>query len=218
MLFSPALRRQTVPLLVWLLAAVAGLAAQEFWDKKPPAEWTVEEALKVVRDSDWAHVENVLLPFGNYNRPDPPRWRGLFGNWASYLVRWESASVVVQAFARLEELGQNTSAQFQAPAPRLPADLYVITVKTTRLPRYGFDVLRWLSEEQLLRQTRLRTSRGDASPVLVERSGMGAAAAVHFYFPRTLNDKPVLRPREQVEFRLEMNRFRLKSKFRVERE
>ena len=60
--------------------------------------------------------------------------------WVGILVRWESAAPVAQAFGRLEELGEGPAARFQAPAPRLPADRYVITVKVEEAGRKGLAV------------------------------------------------------------------------------
>ncbi len=57
----------------------------------------------------------------------------------AFLVRWESASLVKQAFARLEELGEHTLVAFLAQAPRLPADRYVITVKLDQPGFVGFE-------------------------------------------------------------------------------
>jgi hypothetical protein len=117
----------------------------------------------------------------------------------------------------MEVLGAGASAQFQAPPPRRPSNRHVVTVKTTRPPRYGPDVLTWLNERQLLESAELRTARGPVAPTGVERSGKGATAAVHFYFPRSLEGQPVLSPRRQeVEFHLEVRRFHLKSKFLVD--
>jgi hypothetical protein len=209
-------------ILVVAAVVLPALAAEQVWRTKPAAEWTVEEALKVVRESEWAHEEHVLYPsraqvysrrerYGVWREPDL-----YFGNWGSYLVRWESAEVVRQAFARLEELGAGASAQFQAPPPRQPIDRHVVTVKTTRPPPRGIDILTRLSNRQLLANTELRTVGGAVAPVEVERSGMGATAAVHFFFPRTLEGQPVVGSYpQQVEFHLEVRRFHLKSKFRV---
>lgn len=218
-MFSSSAWRGTVLLLVMVLPAVA---AEQVWRTKPAAEWTVEEALQVVRDSDWAHEVHVLYPSRArvYTRRERYGvWRSpelYFGNWGSYLVRWESAEPVAQAFARLEELGASASAQFQAPPPRRPGDQHVVTVKTTRPPPRGIDILTRLSNRQLLASAELRTARGAVTPVGVERSGMGATAAVHFFFPRVLAGQPVVGPYpQQVEFHLEVRRFHLKSKFRA---
>lgn len=215
------------------IALVAGLllvpAAQagDFWKKKPPSEWTVDEALELVLDSPWAHEQTVAIPPRRIRKrersPRNPsqqtRWPP--GTWApaplptaSYLVRWESAAPVTQAFERLKELGELTSAKFQAPPPRLPKNRYVITVKTTRPPVEGPDLFDRLSTWQLLQGAKLKTSRGPVSPLEVERSGVGASAAVHFFFPRTYDGQPLLREQgEKVEFTFTGRRYKLKCKF-----
>jgi len=57
----------------------------------------------------------------------------------AFLVRWESAVPVNQAFARLEELGERTLAAFLAQAPRIPGDRYVLTVKLDQPGFVGFE-------------------------------------------------------------------------------
>lgn len=216
---------------------LAGLAlAGEVWKEKPASEWTAEEALEVLTDSPWAHREFVgfVLPLRRAGSrggrgggrestgagPPPLFPPGGFGDnvgSAVYLVRWESAGPVADAFARLEELGEQVSARFQSPPPVLPDDRYVITVKTTRPPRGVPDPLARADAGELLENARLKTRPGSYAPLEVARSGMGASAAVHFFFPRTVEGQPLFE-RGQVEFRYQGGRFTLKSKFRLEPE
>lgn len=240
------------------LLLLAGAAqADDFWRKKPPSAWTVDEALKVVQNSPWAHEKVVVAPLlipkarpaGSdggaaaaddlpppaeapaepmptsprrgqrpseaARRPLPP------GPWtfntAEYLVRWETAWPVAEAFQQLEALGEHASAQFQAPTPRRPADRYVVTVKTTRPAALGADIFAHLSEQQLREAARLKTSRGAVPPLETERSGVGANAAVHFFFPRIYQGRPLLREgNDTVEFQFVTKQFRLATKFRLE--
>jgi len=124
--------------------------------QKPPAQWSHEEALRLVRHSPWAKVEAVVFRWtvhqasysistgkrrcdpdtidanGNCMQKmkiEPPVDSSQHPNGAprlspstAFLVRWESAVPVNQAFARLEELGERTLGTFQAHAPRLPPD------------------------------------------------------------------------------------------------
>lgn len=232
----------TLAVVVLLAGLVPPLAGGNFWEKKPAATWTLEEALKVVQDSPWAHEELVVPPgwlrgrganrnAAWRNRHNDPLLQGAperrmprpsrgpvirrdeFPR-AGYLVRWESARPVVEAFARLKELGERASANFQSPPPRLPEDRYVITVKTTRPPPRGPDLFDRLGKKELRERARLKTQRGRVAPVEVERSGLGANAAVHFFFARSYEGEPLLRPAgEKVEFRFEGRRFTLKTKF-----
>ena len=203
--------------LAALLAPVAALAwGDDFWKQKPPGEWTREEALELLQDSPWAREEFIVhpplrgqitvgttiglgkCPPGSQtpcthpatrlpdDLPGAPSRGGFLTT--GYLVRWESATPVAQAFARLEELGERASAQFQAPPPRLPEDRYVITVKTTRPPASGPDLFDGLGEEELKASARLKSGQVMVAPLEVERTGVGASAAVHFFFPRTHQD------------------------------
>ena len=226
------------------------LWSEEPW-KKPPSQWTDEEALQVVRDSPWASEEilarplvvvvggedsstnigeprtggrrNPSLPLPpqmdrppDPNRPLPTPKREDF-SLASYLVRWESSRTVQAAFARLHELGLDTTAEFHAPAPRVPADRYVITVKTTEPAERGPDLFAGLKPGELLQRARLRTRQGEVAPAEVERSGTGANAAVHFLFPRESMGKPLLQAeKERAEFEFQGMQFNLKSKFELE--
>lgn len=242
---------ERVLLAVGTLAALAGVAqADDFWKQKPPSEWTVEEALKLVQDSPWAKQVGsprfrteitVTIRLGNC-RQDPSRPQSPCGTAGEtlpgrqpgeplpsepsadhatpvYLVRWESAEPVVQAFARLEELGERLTAQFQAPPPRLPGDRYVITVKTLRPPQSGRDAVEGLDDMELRAGAWLKCGLVVVEPLEVERSGIGASAAVHFFFPRTHAGKPLLRgKRPLAEFRFGSARLTLTSKFTLDPE
>ena len=225
-----------------VLLLADGVWAAHFWDKKPTEEWTAEEALKILRDSPWAKQKSILVSrrfrrvrggevgtSGNRNpRAVIPRSRRNrrprneddtspnSGGLASYLVRWESAPSVVAAFRRLEEMGLRISATYQGPPPRRPSDRYVITVKTTKPPRRGPLLFEEMTPERLRENTRLITKHGEVRPSEVERSGLGGNAAVHFYFPRSQGNGPLLRPdREKVTFQFRTRRVNLKVKFTI---
>jgi len=221
-------------------AAGAGLLlgsaawGEDFWREKPASAWTAEEALQVLLDSPWAKTKVALSSLQarrayqakqKSNRETsagvPTDRVSLAGDHPleSYLVRWESARPVASAFERLRELGQETSAEFQAPPPVLPADRYVVTIKTLQPPPAGPDAIEGFEAGELLRRARLKTHRGDINPIEVARSGVGASAAVHFFFVRQHKGQPLLRARsEVVEFQFKGKRMTLKQKFRIEPE
>jgi len=137
--------------------------------------------------------------------------------WAGILVRWESAGPVAQAFARLEELGEGTAAAFQAPAPRLPADRYVITVKVEEAGRKGFDPFTITPSGKPVFIATLKTRRGIVAPLEVEFTGAGASSAVHYFFPRTLDGAPLLGPgRDWAEFTFLAVGFAVRTKFALD--
>ncbi|HXE75365.1 MAG TPA: hypothetical protein VNN18_07000 [Candidatus Xenobia bacterium] len=227
-----------------VIVAAGAVWAGEVWNEKAASAWTADEALEIVTDSPWAKSKAVMsgrhAVRAGSPQPRPARSSRDRGptsqapappsgqDWAlgpddipveTYLVRWESAKPVAEAFARLRELGLETSAEFQSPPPLLPGNRYVITVKTLEPPHSGKDLLEGLEPAELIQRARLKTRRGEVPPVEVGRSGVGANAAVHFLFPRERDGQPLLRgPSEVVEFVFKAPRQTLKQKFRVERE
>ena len=139
--------------------------------------------------------------------------------WAGILVRWESAAPVVQAFARLQELGEAGAAAFQAPTPRLPADRYVITVKLEEPGRKSFEPFAVTPAAKPVLVATLKTRRGIVAPLEVEFTGTGATSSVHFFFPRTFEGAPLLGPgRDWAEFTLLGTGFAVHCKFTLDPE
>jgi hypothetical protein len=137
----------------------------------------------------------------------------------AFLVRWESAVPVNQAFRRLEELGERALAAFQAQAPRLPADRYVITVKLEQPGFVGFEPFAVTPASSPDLRATLKTRRGTVAPLEVEFTGTGANSSVHFFFPRTLDGAPLLGPeRDSAEFTLRGAGFAVHSKFTLDPE
>src|SRR5215469_1212153 len=135
----------------------------------------------------------------------------------AFLVRWESAVPVHQAFARLEELGERALATFQAQAPRLPEDRYVITVKLEQPGFVGFEPFAVTPAGSPALHATLKTRRGSVAPLEVEFTGTGTSSSVHFFFPRTLDGAPLLGPGpEAAEFALQGAGFAVHSKFRLD--
>jgi hypothetical protein len=227
-----------LPLVLVALAASAG----DFWREKPPSSWSADEAVELITDSPWAHEETIgwirkgepgedrspirSRPGEPLPPPSPPSGRppspyeagpayGFVS--ASYLVRWESALPIKQAWVRLKELGELATSHFQAPTPRLPEDRYVVTVKTTRPPDPEPDIFLGLTEEDLRGRAQLKTPAATVHPLDVERTGVGAAAAIHFFFPRLVEGQPLFRlGRQTAEFSFESRHAVLRSKFTIE--
>jgi hypothetical protein len=240
-----------------MLALFCGLPpfthADDFWKQKPPAQWSHEEALKLVRHSPWAKVEVVVFlrgenqasfsiptgtkhcdpdaidangnclqklrieaPVDSSRQPDgAPR----LSPSTAFLVRWESAVPVDQAFVRLAELGERALVAFQARAPRLPADRYVITVKLEQPGFVGFDPFAVTPAGSPELRATLKTRRGTVAPLEIEFTGTGTSSSVHFFFPRTLDGAPLLGPEvSTAEFALRGPGFAVHSKFRLDPE
>jgi len=137
----------------------------------------------------------------------------------AFLVRWESAAPVNQAFARLEELGEHTLATFLAQAPRIPADRYVITVKLDQPGFTGFEPFAATPARTPNLRATLKTRRGIVAPLEIEFTGTGTSSAVHFFFPRTLDGAPLLGPGTDAgEFSMHGAGFAVYSKFKLDPE
>jgi hypothetical protein len=137
----------------------------------------------------------------------------------AFLVRWESAEPVNQAFARLEELGEHTLAAFLAQAPRIPEDRYVITVKLDQPGFAGFEPFAATQARTPNLRATLKTRRGIVAPLEIEFTGTGTSAAVHFFFPRTLDGVPLLgRGTDAAEFTMRGAGFAVFSKFKLDSE
>jgi hypothetical protein len=137
----------------------------------------------------------------------------------AFLVRWESAAPVNQAFGRLEELGEHALATFQAQAPRLPADRYVITVKVEQPGFVGFEPFAVTPAGSPDLRATLKTRRGIVAPLEIEFTGTGTSSSVHFFFPRTLDSAPLLGPGiDTAEFTMRGAGFAVHSKFKLDPE
>jgi hypothetical protein len=245
---------RTISLPVILSLALFQVSrADDSWKRKPSAQWSSAEALKVVRHSPWAKVEVVVfrrqeaeaaysIPTGTKHcDPDAIDQNGncmqkgrveapidssqqldaapQLTPSAAFLVRWESAAPVAEAFARLEELKEHALIAFQAQTPRLPADRYIITVKLDQPGRAGFEPFAVTPAGKPVLHATLKTSRGTVDPLEVEFTGTGASSSVHFFFPQAVNGAPLLGPgRDSAEFNLRGIGFAVRSKFVLDRE
>ena len=248
--------RATFRTILPTLAVLSGLSpfvcADDFWKRKPAAQWSHAEALNLVSHSPWAKVEAVMflredvqasysIATGTKNCDpdaisngkcmqkrrvrapvDPSRQPngapGLSPSTA-FLVRWESAAPVNQAFARLEELGERALAAFQAQAPRLPADRYVITVKLDQPGFVGFEPFAVTPAGSPDLRATLKTRRSTVAPLEIEFTGAGTSSSVHFYFPRTFDGAPLLGPGiDAAEFTMRGAGFAVHSKFKLDPE
>jgi hypothetical protein len=245
--------RTILPLVILFLGLSLVAGADDFWKHKPPAQWSLPEALKLVRRSPWARQAVVVflqretqadfsIPTGiKHCDPDAIDANGnctqkgrievpvdssrgtdaapRLSPSTAFLVRWESATPVTQAFARLEELGERAVAAFQAQAPRLPAERYVITVKLEQAGRAGFEPFTVTTAGEPALRATLKTRRGTVASLEVEFSGTGASSSVHFFFPRTFDGVPLLGPgRDAAEFTLLGLSFAVRSKFTLDPE
>ena len=222
-----------------LALAALPLAAGDAWKKKPPAQWTPEEAVEVLTDSPWARRVNLWQLTGEAEQQtttrrttyqDAPGERPVSVPTeistttpqvaeAVYEVQWSSAGAPAQAWERLRQAGAQALLELHGPPPDLPADHIVVTLRVAEPPEMPAQAL-WagLADAQLLARARLTTSEKRAlGPARVARHGVGAAEAVSFYFPRAAQGQPTLAaPTKWAEFTLESLRGdKLKARFKL---
>lgn len=249
----PTAIRTVLLTLTLIFGLSASVRADDFWKQKPAAQWSHDEALRLVRHSPWAKVEAVVFrrteieasySISTGRRHCDPDAIDQNGNClqkmkleppvdssrsvdgaprlspsTAFLVRWESAAPVSQAFTRLVELGQRQLVAFQAQAPRVPADRYVVTVKVDHPGFAGFEPFAVLAAGSPNLRATLKTRRGSVAPVEVEFTGTGVSAAVHFYFPRSIDGAPLLSGgRDTAEFEMHGAGFAVHSKFTLDSE
>jgi hypothetical protein len=158
----------------------------------------------------------VEMPLDSSQQPEAAPL--LTPSWA-VLVRWESAAPILQAFARLAQLDAKAAAEYQSRPPRVPADRYVVTVKMVESGPHMIDPFTPPVDGKPAFKAFLRTRRGMLEAKEREYSGSGAAAAIHFFFPREVDGAPLFGPeREEVQFILQGAQFRIKSKFTLDPE
>ena len=152
-----------------------------------------------------------------------PRVEFSSGNDIVFLVRWESSVPVEDAFARLAELGERATAEYLSAPPRLPGDRYVVTLKALeRSPMIGHsagsvprDPIGPVESEAAGPRARLIVGKLIVPAAESERSGEGAAEAVRFFFPRSVDGAPVI-PEDRasrVTFEFRGSRFLVKTHF-----
>jgi len=221
-------RRRCISLAIFCVHLCLSLVVfAQAWREKAPVEWTLEEMLEILRHSPWAQEKFILIPTGRLTRYPIAvgQKRVASGSEvperlpAVYLVRWESAATVEQAFTRLAALEEATVAKFLSEPPRLQGDYYVLTCKAKEPPESSrYELFARFKAVELRERAELKAEHGaPAKPTLVLRTGVGANAAVHFYFPRQVNEQPLLTPGDTwVEFRFRgRHTAELKVKFRL---
>jgi len=145
------------------------------------------------------------------------------GNGVIFLIRWESCALVEDAFAHLAELGEKATAEYLSAPTRLPADRYVVTLKALQKSApvgqppgsMSLDPIGSLENDAAGPRARLLVGNLVIPASETERSGVGAAEAVHFFFPRAVDGAPViLDDREsRVIFEFRGARFSVRTRF-----
>ncbi|MFQ5776437.1 MAG: hypothetical protein ACE5IP_00350 [Terriglobia bacterium] len=223
--------------LVVLLLGAAVLWAGDPWKEKPYAEWSLKETAKVSRNSPWAHSVSILSAEGSLqgpNRSSVPQEGddrmarmgnpgGSIGGGSQpagarrrtrFIVQWASSLTVRQALVRQQQLrgsvDEEQARQFLARRP----EQYVIIVLGPEMKPF-----QELGEDEV-RQSAYLQPRHSKKKILPERIQFirrgTRLVAVEFYFPRHLEEEPVLGPQEKkVRFYCQSNASAVSTDFNL---
>jgi len=218
----------------WTLKQTLKLLQDSPWARQEPLVTPMAETgADLVYDKNGYRCNRDDLDAGGYCRVSRVRSSGgppqnLSGAISTdepviYLVRWESSAPIEDAFAHLAELGEKATAQYLSAPPRLPADRFVVTLKALErgapigqrpgpMPAEPFGSI---ENDESGARGRLIIGSLVVPASETERSGIGAAEAVYFFFPRTVNGAPVIpEDREShVIFEFRGERFFLRTRF-----
>jgi hypothetical protein len=184
---------------IFLLAGAGGrlaayqAAVPDFWNSKPPAEWSIADKYRLANHSPWANPVQSW-PRGSFNRPGA---KG--GPWPSSpewgpkgVITWESARPIREAL--------------KTPLPRVFANCYVLGVDGIPLGNVPFLDLR--------RSTVLRgkgktkwTVKASVVRQLVRNSVVYA-----FGFPRA--SAPIDADTGEIDFAAQFGRWMVQTRFR----
>jgi hypothetical protein len=182
------------------------LLAGEFWETKPPSEWSERQVYALLTDSPWAHQAKVTLALEKPYEHGPPTWKELkvpgsgpgrpeqpvgspvggigapkpkVPREAQLLIRWSSASPVREALVRYKA-GQST-----APAvSEEPEKFYMIEILGVPaiVAFSGIQVL----QDELYRSAGLLTKSGRTiRPESVYATPQGEFLGIWIRFPKT---------------------------------
>jgi hypothetical protein len=192
-------------------AGVAAIRAgadtgNDFWEKKPSSEWTVDEIKRITTDSPWAHSPTVYAVRNLQDRPwsersplDLPR-----ADKARDIVgRWESARVIRDAL-------------HAKPTDDI-AKYYLIHLSgnswiTRSLSLRGTNRLTERLQE-LRYYSKLQPQYRSIGVDHIEELSAGLSRGFLFYFPRR---QPITLEEKQVRFVTVIDSFRVEIKFTLE--
>ena len=213
--------KQTGRIAFLLLVGAGLLWAAEPWKVKPYTEWTQKDVERVVQDSPWAHVVEMLGTSGPGEgaiaRSEVSGTKPMSDTagpqvQAKYLVQWASALTMRQAQVRSAQLAgredaENSRAMLAAAPPS-----YILSVLGSNMSAFE-----GMKEEGIKAATylELKSNKTRVSPDQVQffRPG-GRLAQVFIFFPREAEGKPVIGPAEsKVEFHCRVGKSDVEATF-----
>jgi len=215
MKFSRRVLLLSIPSLVLLFS----LTTPAQWDKKPPAEWTEKDALKLLNDSPWGRTLTFTSPLEQFRRPVtgaqganagtslPPNALQL-----NFRIRFLSAKPIRQALARVIELKakgavkDEVAEQLKQFATGDVAEIIVVAVSvdsqdTGSNVNQAMGLLMQGSTAKFKNNTFLEVKGGKRIFIQEYQPPRPDGFGARFIFQRFVDDKPFVVPEsEEIHF------------------
>jgi len=205
-----------LPLLLLL-----SLNASGQWDKKPQAEWTEKDALKLLNDSPWGRTQTFTSPMEQYRGPVTGR-QGTQQNQTTNLppnalhlnfrIRFLSAKPIRQGLARIMELkskggvNNEVTERLKQFASGEFLEIIVVAVAvdssdTGSNVQQAFALLNQGSTAQFKNNTFLEVKGGKRLFIQEYQTPRPDGFGARFIFQRIVDDKPFITPEsEEIHF------------------
>lgn len=222
------LSRRVLVLSIPGLLLLFSLTTPAQWDKKPYAEWTEKDALKLLNDSPWGRTLTFSSPMELYKRgpttstatiSPPPDALHL-----NFRIRFLSAKPIRQALTRLIELKAKSGVkgevaeQLKQFASGEFLEIIVVVVScdaqdTGANLQQALGLLNQSSTAKLKNNTFLETKGGKRIFLQEYQTPLPDGFGARFIFQRLVDDKPFITPEsEEIHFFTELS-----STYRIDR-
>lgn len=191
--------------------ATLAFAADDFWDKKPSAEWSNNDAKKIMEDSPWAKkwmttevkIQQTATAADSFDRGQTKDmwYRAQF--WSAMPMR-EARVKTMQFQAKYNQMSADQKKQFDENAKQFieaPQDHIVVRVTYgSNVQDYERKMLRFWGEQTLDLQKNFIVLVADGKRIPIEGLQHGAQGSQEFYaiFPRTVDGQPVMKPESKM--------------------
>lgn len=208
---------------VWILSlailvfASAVVRADDFWTKKDWSKWSAADCKKMLTESPWAHTFGMVFENNSAALRSSNPGVNRAGNdnmeqstvTLNYYVTLRSAEPVREAYVRNLQFAQkydhmtgDQKKQFDEQTKTFLSrdfkDYILIHVDyETNVPNIGRDLANlWQSypEDRVPVNTYLDPEHGDHVPPIRFVASKGGNYEFEFYFPRTVNGEPIIKP------------------------
>lgn len=196
--------------LIFLACAFAGPGG-EFWERKKYRQWSQKECAKLLENSPWAKPYQ-LTAVGIMNNSDRQGASDLSQPYVNYYAQFRSALPVREAIVRQNQIAMKydsltpqeqqafdkTSEAFLSGFP--PDTVVVAITYSTNNRIWDMNLARYWQAQTVdvfKNSVYLYGSKGEKAAAVQYLAGQGEQRSFEFTFPRVLNGKPILDPKDK---------------------